>query len=54
MSWVLLVIGSILIIILGMFSMLAYKTIEVFKDLEKKYPYLFDKSTKNKSKVTKK
>lgn len=53
MNWPLLIIGMVLTIILGMLFLLAYKVIKVFKDLEKKYPYLFDKSTKNKSKITK-
>lgn len=52
MSWVLLTIGILLIIMLGALSLLTYKVIKTFKDLEKKYPYLFD--IKKKSKAIKK
>lgn len=52
MNWTLLIIGIVLVIMLGALSLLVCKIVKAFKDLEKKYPYLFD--TKKKSKVNKK
>ena len=54
MNWLLLTIGIILVIVLMLFSILIYKVVKTLKNLEKKYPYLFDKGTKNKSKAIKK
>lgn len=51
MNWVLLTIGIVLVIMVGSLSLLVCKIVKVFKDLEKKYPYLFD--TKKKSKINK-